>query len=178
MKLEMMRHRSRLWRTFLSCLGATGPAPTLLLSIIEEGRVAIFNIGLGWRTLHCCDANSHSWRNRTKLPTRRHNTYSNSYEETRETIMHCLMQSTMKQDGWKRQDRLGCARISRYVDLWWLLPISQHLRSCSMAIAPRPNLCCPAKLPPSPRRYREKEREEPHHTTQTHTYTQQTHRQP
>ncbi len=60
MKLEMMRHRSRLWRTLLCCLGATGPALALLLSTIAEGGVAFSNIGLGWRTLHCCDANSHS----------------------------------------------------------------------------------------------------------------------
>ncbi len=101
MKLEMMRHRSRLWRTFLSCLGAIGPALAMLLSAIkEEDGAAISNIGLGWRTLHCCDANSHSWRNRTKMPTRRHNTYSNSNEETRENH-YALLNAVNYDNGWE-----------------------------------------------------------------------------
>ena len=43
MKLEMIRHRSRFWRTFLFCMGATGPTLTALPSSINigEGGAAI-----------------------------------------------------------------------------------------------------------------------------------------
>jgi hypothetical protein len=35
-KLDMMRHRSRLWKTFLFCLLATGPALAALSSSTDE----------------------------------------------------------------------------------------------------------------------------------------------
>ena len=61
MKLAMMRHRSRLYRTFLCCMVATGSNFDVFLcssssNIIAEGKAAIAFIGSGWRMLPCCDA--------------------------------------------------------------------------------------------------------------------------
>ena len=76
MKAEMMRHRSRLWRTFLCCIGPTGPALAVLLFSNDEGGAAIIIPGSvrseQRQMLHCCDENPLLWRNWTKLRTRRH----------------------------------------------------------------------------------------------------------
>ncbi len=67
MKAEMIRHRSRLWRTLPCCLRTTGAA-------IDGGEASINingSIWLGCR-FHCCDGNPLMWRNWTKLLMRRH----------------------------------------------------------------------------------------------------------
>ena len=83
MKAEIIRHRSRLWRTFPCCLLRTiGPNLAVLSPSFNEGGEispsinggGVLSPSINWRggvRFHFCDANLLMWRKWTKLLTRR-----------------------------------------------------------------------------------------------------------